>query len=123
MVVLFGFLFYMSSRDRPNVNNVSAQEASALISGGAVVIDVRGKEAFDARHIPGAFNFPLEVLRQGIPAVLASSKAANIVVYCGDGERIGPQGTALLNEAGYTKAVNVKNGIQGWADAGLKVVN
>jgi rhodanese-related sulfurtransferase len=104
-----------------DVKNVTVAEASVLVDGGAVVVDVRGKEAFDARHIPGALNYPVDVLRVGIPAVLAASKAMPVVVYCGDGARIGPEGTSLLNKAGFSKAVNVERGIQGWADAGLRV--
>lgn len=105
-----------------DVKNISVAEAGALIDSGAVVVDVRGNDAYDARHIPGALNFPVEILRSGIPAVLASSKAMPIVVYCGDGARMGPEGTALLNKAGFSKAVNVEHGIQGWADAGRAVV-
>lgn len=104
-----------------DVKNVSVQEASAMIDNGALVIDVRGKEAFDARHIPGALNVPLATLRSAIPALLAQSIASPVVVYCGDGERIGPEGTSILNKGGFTQAVNMKSGIQGWADAGLTV--
>lgn len=103
------------------VTNVSVQEARAMIDGGAVVVDVRGKEAFDARHIPGALNVPLDTLRNAIPLALARSIAAPVVVYCGDGARIGPEGTSILNKGGFSKAVNMKSGIQGWADAGLAV--
>ena len=114
----------LTSRSGPShdVLNISIEEASKLVDGGAMVVDVRGKDAFDARHIPGALNIPLDTLKAGIPAALAKAKAEPIVVYCGDGVRIGPEGTALLNKAGYTKAMNVEKGIQGWADAGLRVV-
>jgi rhodanese-related sulfurtransferase len=104
-----------------DVKNVSVAEAGALVDSGAMVVDVRSKDAYDARHIPGALNIPVALLREAIPAVLASSKALPVVVYCGDGARIGPEGTSLLNKAGYTKAVNVEKGIQGWADAGRRV--
>lgn len=103
------------------VNSVSVQEANTLINQGALVVDVRGPEAYGARHIPGALNVPLDALRTAIPAALAGSIAKPVVVYCGDGVTIGPQGTALLNKAGYTKAVNVDQGIQGWAAAGLPI--
>lgn len=103
------------------VNSVSVQEANTLINQGALVVDVRGPEAYGARHIPGALNIPLDVLRTAIPAALAGSIAKPVVVYCGDGVTIGPQGTALLNKAGYAKAVNVDQGIQGWAAAGLPI--
>lgn len=104
-----------------DVKNISVTEASALVDSGAVVVDVRGKEAYDTRHLPGALNYPVEILRAGIPAALAASKALPVVVYCGDGARIGPEGTSLLNKAGFSKAVNVEHGIQGWADAGLRI--
>lgn len=109
--------------DEPDVkvNNVSVQEANSLINQGALVVDVRGPEAYGARHIPGALNVPLEALRLAIPAALAGSIAKPVVVYCGDGVSIGPRGTALLNKAGYAKAVNVEQGIQGWAAAGLPI--
>lgn len=114
----------LTSRTTPtyNVKNISIEEASALIDGGALVVDVRGKSAYDARHIPGALNIPLGTLSDGVPATLAKAKAESIVVYCGDGVKMGPEGTALLNNAGFSKAVNVEKGIQGWADAGLRVV-
>lgn len=104
-----------------DVTNVSVQEARAMIDSGAVVVDVRGKEAFDARHIPGALNVPLDTLRSAIPLALAQAITGPVVVYCGDGERIGPEGTSILNKGGYTMAVNMKSGIQGWADAGMVV--
>jgi rhodanese-related sulfurtransferase len=34
---------------------------------------------------------------------------------------VGPEGTELLNKAGYANAVNMEAGIKGWADAGLPV--
>jgi rhodanese-related sulfurtransferase len=121
--LFLGTALFMLVRPQPtfDVRNVSIEEARAMIDGGAVVVDVRGKEAFAARHIPGAINVPLDALRNAIPLVLAQSIAAPVVVYCGDGERIGPEGTSLLNKGGYAKAVNLKSGIQGWADAGLTV--
>lgn len=103
------------------VNNVTVQEANTLIKQGALVVDVRGPEAYGARHIPGALNVPLEALRLAIPAALTGSIAKPVVVYCGDGVTIGPEGTALLNQAGYAKAVNIEHGIQGWAQAGLPI--
>jgi rhodanese-related sulfurtransferase len=44
-----------------------------------------------------------------------------ILIYCGDGVTHGPEGTEILNEAGYPNAVNLKPGIEGWARAGYAV--
>lgn len=117
------FLFAQSGSRAPrtDVHNVSVEEASAMINAGAVVVDVRPKDAYDARHIPGAVNVPLSTLENGIPASLNASITKPMVVYCGDGTTIGPDGTAGLNKAGFSKAVNLEKGIQGWASAGLPV--
>lgn len=101
-----------------NVKEVSVSEAKSLIDSGAIVVDVREPEAFKNRHLPGAVSIPLSQLRNGVPASLSTARDQSIVVYCGDGSTIGPEGTRTLNDAGYGRAVNMKSGIQGWKDAG-----
>lgn len=116
-------LAFMADRPRTdfNVQNVSVAEAKAMIEAGALVVDVRGEGAFNNRHIPGAISLPLAALRLGIPTSFSYAKDQPVVVYCGDGVTIGPEGTELLNKAGYAKAVNMESGIQGWTAAGLDV--
>ena len=104
-----------------DVRSVSAPEARHLIDSGAVVVDVRGPQAYGERHIPGAISVPLDDLRHAVPASLAHAIAKPVVVYCGDGVSIGPEGTALLNKAGFRKAMNLEHGIDGWASAGYPV--
>jgi rhodanese-related sulfurtransferase len=106
---------------RFDVKEVSVPEAKALIDAGAAVIDVRGPEQFQARHIPGATLVALDELQSGVPARILALKAQPIVVYCGDGVTHGPEGTAILNHAGFGKAVNLKPGIEGWQNAGMAI--
>jgi len=40
-----------------------------------------------------------------------------LVVHCGDGVSQGPEGTFILNQAGFAGAVNPRAGIRGWAAA------
>jgi rhodanese-related sulfurtransferase len=104
------------------VSEVDVSGAKALIDGGALVIDVRGQSQYDARHIPGAMLVALEELRAGIPARLqAVAKDRPIVVYCNEGLVHGPEGTDILNKAGYAGAVNLRDGIEGWAGQGNPV--
>ena len=104
-----------------HVKDVSASEAKALIDAGAVIVDVRGQGAYETRHLPGALAIPLAELKAAIPALLVSAKEKPIVVYCNDGVSTGPEGTQLLNQAGYGGAVNLKSGIEGWERAGYPV--
>jgi rhodanese-related sulfurtransferase len=105
-----------------NIREVDVSAARELMDSGALIIDVRGKEQFDFRHIPGAILITLEELHQALPAILrAEAKERVIVVYCGEGLAHGPEGTDLLNKAGFANAVNLKSGIEGWVAAGHAV--
>ena len=105
-----------------NVPEVDLAQARALVEAGAMVLDVRGQEQFTARHLPGAIVIPLAVLQSGIPASLVAAKDRPIVVYCNQGLLHGPEATQILHQAGFTHAVNLKAGIEGWAEAGLPII-
>ena len=107
---------------RYNVPEVDLSQAKALVEAGAIVIDVRSKEAFDHRHLPPAVLIPLAVLRAAIPSSLAEAKERQIVVYCNDGHATGPEAAQILLQHGYKNVVNMKSGIEGWANAGLPIV-
>jgi rhodanese-related sulfurtransferase len=103
-----------------DVPQVNLPQAKALIDAGAVVIDVRDKDKYGQRHIPGAIALPLESLRAGIPDALVKVKAKSVVVvYCSEGAVNGPEATHILQKAGFTRAVNLEPGLEGWAKAGL----
>lgn len=101
-----------------NVTHVEVPVAKAMVDAGALVIDVRQEDRYKYRHLMGAMLLPLATLRLGVPASLAYAKAMPILVYCSDGLTVGPEGTELLNKAGYAGAVNLKGGIEGWVAAG-----
>jgi hypothetical protein len=45
-----------------NIREVDVSAARELMDSGALIIDVRGKEQFEFRHIPGAILITLEEL-------------------------------------------------------------
>jgi rhodanese-related sulfurtransferase len=101
------------------VNEVDVFGARQLVDSGALVIDVRGRDEFNSRHIAGAISIPIEELRAGVPAKIAAEvKDKAIVVYCNQGRGRGIEGTAILNKAGFSSAVNLNGGIEAWAGAG-----
>jgi rhodanese-related sulfurtransferase len=104
-----------------NVKEILLEEAKLLMAAGALVIDVRQRAAYEARHIAGAMLAPLSTLSSAIPASLEYARSLPVIVYCGDGSTLGPEGTHHLNKAGFAGAVNLKPGMQGWASAGLPI--
>jgi rhodanese-related sulfurtransferase len=103
------------------VPEVDLAKAKALLESGALVLDVRKQDSYQFRHIVGAWLMPLATLRLGVPASIEYAKSQPILVYCGNGLSIGPEATHILNTAGYTGAVNLHEGIEGWDKAGLPV--
>jgi len=104
------------------VQSVGVSAARELIDGGALVVDVRPRDRYGERHIPGAIAIPLAELEAGLPeAIRAVPQDRSMVIYCNDGLVTGPRATEILNKAGYARAVNLKDGIEGWSAAGYPI--
>jgi rhodanese-related sulfurtransferase len=105
-----------------HVPEVSVAEAKKLLdTGAAIAIDVRHAEDYAYRHLAHALLVPLEQLQVAVPASLASVKSGTLVVYCNRSLAHGPEATRLLLAAGFSHAVNLASGIEGWAEAGMPV--
>jgi rhodanese-related sulfurtransferase len=111
-----------SAAPRTDIREVTIPEAKTMIDAGALVIDVRDRAVSASAHLPNALLIPQEVLAARIGKIEADL-TRQVVVYCGDGSRLGPDATATLNQAGYKNAVNLKSGIQGWRSAGLPIAS
>lgn len=82
----------------------SAARGWALISEGALLIDVRSAEEFAAGHVNGAMNVPHSDTA-GLAAAIGADKDRSVVVYCGSGRRAGKAKEAL-EALGYTAVFN-----------------
>ena len=125
ILVSFAFLFAAihftkSTRSFPGVTDASVPEVAAMMDAGALVIDVRGRAASGAAHLPGALLIPVEVLAARL-AELEYAKSQQIVVYCGNGTTRGPEAAQVLTRAGFTRVVNMSQGMEGWRAARLPV--
>jgi phage shock protein E len=79
---------------------------------GAMLLDVRTKEEYQAGHIPGSVNIPLQVLESRL-ASIPKNKA--VITCCASGMRSG-SAKSLLKARGY----EVHNG-GGWQSLGHKL--
>lgn len=98
----------------PVVPEIDAAAAAAAVRDGALLLDVREPEEWDAGHAPGALHIPLGQLPQRRP-----EPGRRIVVVCRSGRR-SAEATRALMAWGYD-AVNLAGGMQAWAAAGLPV--
>lgn len=79
--------------------------------GGAMVIDVRPAEEYEAGHIPGAINIPVDELPQHLASLPHEQE---IVAYCrGPYCMLAFEAVAQLREAGY-QARRLEDGFPEW---------
>jgi rhodanese-related sulfurtransferase len=94
---------------------VDARSAADLLAGGAVALDVREDDEWEAGRIGGAIHIPVSELayRQGeIPP-------SRLIVVCRSGSR-SAYATEELIRAGY-EAENLVGGMKAWKEAGLAI--
>ena len=112
---------WFANASRTPVSELDPLAASRTIADrGALVVDVRAKDAFAREHVANAISVPIGDLERRLGEI-APALDRPIVVYCGDG-KTGEQATRTMTERGYTDAANVKGGIAAWKGAGLPVV-
>ncbi len=96
---------------------LSAMQAVRLINQGALVLDLRGKESYDAGHIGEARNIPAAELTSQAES-LKKWRDKNVITYCDSGVS-GAGGARTLTKLGFTKVFNLQGGLNGWVKDNL----
>lgn len=94
----------MQAFDGLAISPIAAQQ---MIAKGALLLDVRSREEYQARHVENAVNVPVTDLEKGI-AKMVRDKNRQIVVYCNTGSR-SRQAVEKLIDLGYARTYDVGN--------------
>jgi rhodanese-related sulfurtransferase len=102
-------------------SRIKADEAKRLVEEGkAIIIDVRGTDAYKLTHIKGALDIPLNRLKAGDFTGLPKDKV--IIAYCTCGaEQTSSQAAEKLAEAGFKNTAALLGGLSAWQSAGGQV--
>ena len=100
--------------------SISPSEAVRLVNAGALLVDIRPREAFDAGHIAGARNVPGAAIAEGA-AALERFKDKAVIAYCDSGMTAGAA-ARHLGRLGFAKAYNLRGGLAAWRQDNLPVV-
>jgi len=105
--------------DRDGLEAVSRQELLRRSRDGLVtVLDVRPSEEYEAGHIPGAINVPLDEIERHLANL---PKEQEIIAYCrGEYCVLAFEAVAMMREKGFT-ARRLEEGYPEWKAAGLPV--
>lgn len=99
---------------------IGPQDAVRLVNAGALVVDVRDQNAYEAGHIIDARSIPAAELGNKAES-LKKFKEKPVVVYCDNGFGAA-NAVKALRSLGFTKVVSLRGGLQSWLQENLPVV-
>ena len=101
---------------------VETEEVQRLATQGAQLLEVLPRPAYDAEHLPGARNIPLEELTRESIGQAGLDREQTTVVYCYDHEcDLSARGAALLETFGFTDVCDYVASKTAWMGQGLPV--
>ena len=102
----------LADEARQRIKEVTPAEAHDLLNSGAVILDVRDKEEFDAGHIEGATHLSRGTLEMRADEVLPD-KNTPVVCYCMGGNR-GALAAETLQQLGYKSVASIEGGLKAY---------
>jgi len=99
---------------------LSAAQAVRLMNQGALIIDLRPQEAFEAGHIGEARNVPAAELESQAES-LKKWRDRTVITYCDSGMN-GAGAARTLAKLGFTKVFNLDGGLNAWVKDNLPVI-
>ena len=113
-------LAYEWSRARAGGQSVGPIEAVQLMNQGALVLDVRSREQYDAGHLIDARNVPGADLTGSIETLKRYRDKP--VLTCCDTGLTANAAARTLREQGFNKVASLRGGLQAWRAENLPVV-
>ncbi len=102
------------------LTNVSSADSVRLINKGAMVIDVRSPESYQAGHIVNSRNVAHDALGSD-KVITKKQKTKTFLTVCDDGSNSG-KAANVLREAGYQNSFSLKGGLKSWQAENLPLV-
>jgi rhodanese-related sulfurtransferase len=100
---------------------VAPADAVRLANSGALMLDVRESQEYEAGHIIEARHLPAAELAAKAETLLKKYKEKPVVVYCESGTASGAA-ARTLRAGGFNKVVTLRGGLQSWRQENLPLV-
>ena len=102
----------LAEQARSQVESVTPEDVDALITSGAIALDIRDKEEHDAGHIEGSIHVSRGTLEMNIEGQIPDLDAT-VLCYCNAANR-GALSAATLKSMGYRNAKYIDGGLNGY---------
>ena len=99
------------------ISEASVEELESALQAGAVLIDVRQPDEYEAGHVPGAVLVPLATVPDSLEHFVADGPT---YVICKSGSR-SYQACEFLEDQGL-EAINIEGGTMAWIISGRPTV-
>jgi rhodanese-related sulfurtransferase len=114
---------------KSRIEELLPPDAKTEIDRGAVVVDVRDPERFEAGHVEGAVNVPSgESAREAHEAAYVeaieqagATPTDRVILVCGEGNRSARTADALQNEHDFEHVASVIGGSKLWGELGYPI--
>ncbi len=104
---------------KSRVKECDVAGAQDRISNGAVLIDVREDNEYEAGHAEGARHMGRGIIERDIVQT-CPDKSTTLVLYCGGGYR-SALAADMLQKMGYTNVWSMDGGWKAWQDANAPI--
>ncbi len=104
---------------KSRVKETDVAGAREHVADGAILIDVREDNEFDAGHAAGAKHMSRGIIERDIVQTFPD-KDTELVLYCGGGYR-SALSADMLQKMGYTNVISMDGGWAAWKESGAPV--
>jgi sulfur-carrier protein adenylyltransferase/sulfurtransferase len=104
---------------RSQIEEVDPSEVKSR--NGAVLLDVRESDEWDAGHIPGAKHVPRGYLESRVEGIVGNDRSQRVIIYCASGQRSALAANTMRELLGYENVASMNGGITLWKDRGYDV--
>lgn len=102
--------------DAMTIETLSPAQALHAVKDGALLIDVRERDAYAREHIPGAVNLPLDQIGT------VTNEGRSVIFHCKSGMRTTANAAKLHAAANGSPTYLLGGGIDAWRQAGQETV-
>lgn len=108
-----------AGKQTDTINSIAAAELANQVTKDSIIIDVRKRSEFQAEHVEGAINLPLDFINDHLAEI---PKQGKVFVHCAGGYR-SMIAISILKARGWDNLIDVSGGFKAIAETSIQRTN